>query len=109
MKINKVSMQLLKKIRIIITFYRNFLLPSVIVTACCLALFREYGFGIFVAIFWLKIATLVITWHFINSYKKKEYYYYQNLGISKALLWSVTLIFDIALFIFLVVQTYKFK
>ena len=46
---------------------------------------------------------------FINSYKSKEYYYYWNLGISKTILWTTTLLFDFALFIFLIVQLYKFK
>jgi len=98
-----------KTIRLIFTFYRSFLLASVLITGCCLVLFWEYGLSIFVAIFWLKIATLAIIFYFINTYKHREYYYYQNLGISKVLLWSTTLIFDFALFIFLVVQLYKFK
>jgi hypothetical protein len=105
----QLPMQLRKKIRLIGTFYRSFVLVSMAITACCLVLFREYGFGIFAALFWLKTATLAITYYFINSYKKKEYYYYQNLGISKGLLWSVILTFDFVLFIFLVVQLYKFK
>jgi hypothetical protein len=102
-------MKLLKTIRLIGTFYKSFLLLSVVITSSCMILFWEYGIDIFVALFWLKIATLAITCWFINSYKNKEYYYYQNLGISKALLWGATLIFDFVLFIFLIVQTYKFK
>ena len=35
-------------------------------------------------------------------------YYYQNLGVSKALLWTTTLIFDLAIFLFLIFQIYKF-
>jgi hypothetical protein len=102
-------MQLLKTIRIITTFYKSFLLASLLVTACCLGLFWKYGFSIFTAIFWLKITTLAITYYFITSYKSKEFYYYQNLGISKVLLWCTTLIFDFAFFIFLVTAMYKFK
>ena len=43
-----------------------------------------------------------MTYYFINIYKNKAYYYYLNLGISKALLWTTILIFDIVLFLFLV-------
>ncbi|MEO5594225.1 MAG: hypothetical protein ABIR15_21580 [Chitinophagaceae bacterium] len=102
-------MQLRKTIRLIITFYKSFFLAASLITACCLVLFYEYGLSIFAVLFWLKAITLGITFYFINSYKNKEYYYYQNLGISKALLWTTTLIFDFALFIFLITQLYKFK
>jgi len=74
-----------------------------------LALFWKYGFSIFVVLFWFKIASLGLIFYFINNYKNKEYYYYQNLGVSKVLLWATTLAFDFALFIFLIIQTYKFK
>jgi len=82
---------------------------SFLITATCLVLFWEYGFGIFSVLFWFKISTLALTFYFINNYKNKEYYYYQNLGVSKILLWSTTLSFDFALFIFLIIQEYTFK
>lgn len=102
-------MRLFKAIAIIWTFYRSFILVSTLITTCCLYLFWENGLGIFAALFWVKMVTLAITFYFINAYKKKEYYYYQNLGISKVLLWTTTLIFDVALFIFLIIQVYKFR
>jgi len=60
-------------------------------------------------LFWFKAVTLGLTYYFINEYKSKEYYYYQNLGVSKSLLWAATLIFDFALFIFLITQVNKFR
>jgi len=102
-------MKVSKTIRLIITFYKSFFLATSLITGCCLVLFYEYGLSIFAVLCWLKVITLGITFYFINSYKNKEYYYYQNLGISKPLLWTTTLIFDFALFIFLIMQLYKFK
>src|SRR4028118_1274432 len=102
-------MRPLKTIRLIWTFYRSFLIASIVITACCLSLFWKYGFNIFVVLFWFKIVTLALTYYFINSYKSKEYYYYLNLGVSKAFLWVATLTFDFAVFLFLIIQTYKFK
>jgi len=102
-------MRILKTIRLIYTFYKSFLLASFIISACCLFLFWRYGLGLFVVLFWFKIITLLLVFYFINDYKKKEYYYYQNLGISKALLWTTTLIFDFAIFLFLIIQIYKFR
>ena len=69
----------------------------------------KYGFSAFFGLFWLKIVTLGLTYYFINNYKSKEYYYYQNLGLSKVFLWAVTLSFDFSLFIFLITQIHKFK
>lgn len=80
-----------------------------VITICSLSLFWKHGFDIFVGLFWLKIATLGATYYIINIYKNKEYYYYQNLGVSKTLLWVSTLTFDFAVFIFLIIITYKFK
>jgi len=80
-----------------------------VITACCIGIFWQHGFSVFDGLFWLKIATLGLTYYFINDYKNKEYYYYQNLGVSRILLWVVILSFDFALFIFLIIQTYKFK
>jgi len=75
----------------------------------CLSAFWNYGFSIFAGIFWLKVATLGLTYYFINDYKRNEFYYYQNLGVSKGLLWTSILIFDFALFLFLIVEIYIFK
>jgi hypothetical protein len=98
-----------KTIRLISTFYRSFMLVSLLITFSSMVLFWEYGFSIFHTLFWFKIITLGLTFYFINSYKEKEYYYYQNLGVSKILLWTTTLIFDFVLFIVLIIQEYKFK
>jgi CDP-diglyceride synthetase len=91
------------------TFYRSFLLFSFGVTVSCLSLFWENGTSIFMVLFWCKIATLGLTYYFIDSYKRKEYYYYLNLGISKVMLWTVTLCFDFALFLFLIILIYQFR
>lgn len=102
-------MRALKTIRLIWTFYKNFFFASLVINACCLSAFWVYGFDVYFAMFWLKVISLGLIYYFVNSYKSKEYYYYQNLGVSKVLLWTATLGFDFFLFIFLIIQTYKFK
>lgn len=102
-------MRILKTIKLIWTFYQSCLLYSLLINISCLVLFYQYGFGIFTVLFWFKIITLGISYYFINSNKQKEYYYYRNLGVSKSLLWTSTLIFDFVLFIFLIIQTYQLK
>ena len=96
-------------IRIIIGFYRSFFIAAALITICCASLFWQYGYSIFAAIFWLKLASLAIIYWFINNYKRKEFYYYYNLGISKRVLWMATLLFDFLLFILLITQLNKFR
>ena len=96
-------------IRLLWTFYKNFFLLSIISTLCCAALLYKYGIAIFVGIFWLKLILMFLSFYFINFYKKQEYYYYQNFGISKKLLWSATLTADFLLFLFVIIVTYKIK
>lgn len=102
-------MRLFKTIRLIWTFYKSFLFFSLVITTCCLSVFGKYGFSVFFVLFWFKLSTLGLTYYFINNYKTKEYYYYRNLGVSKSLLWAVTLTFDFALFIFALIQVNRFR
>ncbi|MHC2993728.1 hypothetical protein OB13_19895 [Pontibacter sp. HJ8] len=102
-------MKLYKTVRLIGTFYRGFVLASVLTTICCIKLLWDYNFMIFGILFWFKVATLGLIFYFINSYKSKHYYYYQNLGLSRAMLWATTLGFDLFLFLFLIVLAYKIR
>jgi hypothetical protein len=70
-------------------------------TLICMGLFQEYGMSIFSTLFWLKLSTLGVTIVFIKSYKSKEFYYYQNLGLSRNFLWLCTLGFDFILYLLL--------
>ena len=58
-----------------------------------------HGIKTFTILFWFKILTLGLTVLFINSYKRKEFYYFRNLGISKIVLWVSTILFDLFLFL----------
>ena len=102
-------MRLTATIRLIARFYRSFIVAAALITACCMVIFFEYGYSVFMAVFWLKAGTMAILYRYINRYKQQEYYYYYNLGISKKLLWITTLSFDFILFIILLTQTYKLR
>lgn len=91
-------MPVIKTIRLILTFYRSFFLAAAVLTAACGFLFFTYHFSIVGAVLGFKIATNALVWYFINSFKAQEFYYYQNLGLSKRWLWSVTLSIDFVLF-----------
>lgn len=98
-----------KKVLLIITFYRSFIFMSFLLTAAFVFLFWEYGYPIFATLFWGKIATMYITYTYIRSYKNNEFYYYQNLGLSKKVLWATTLSFDMLFYLFLISQVNKLR
>ena len=98
-----------KTIRLIGSFYRSFFLLSFLITATCLVILWENGLSVFAGVFWLKIGTLALTCYFINGYKSKEFYYYYNHGLSRWLLWAITLSFDFLLFLSFIIITYKLR
>lgn len=96
-------------IRLVWTFYRNFLLFSALITGFCIRAFWLGGFSSFFGVFWCKVASLGLTYYFVSISKKNEFYYYQNFGISKKLLWTVTLTVDFIIFIVLIIISNKFR
>ena len=100
---------LYKKIRLIILFYKSFCFASFLITLACLALFLEYGTRIFSTLLWFRLATYFIIYRFIKSYKSNEFYYYQNLGVSKMALWISALGFDLTLYLALLLLINHFR
>lgn len=96
----------MKTIRLILTFYKSFAFTSFFITFTCLGLL--YGFGakgiyMIQILFWFKVFTLAVTVYSINIYKKNEFYYYKNLGISKRILWIPILTFDFLFFLITII------
>lgn len=92
----------MKTVRLILTFYKSFALTSYLITFICLGLlygFGEKGIYLIQVLFWFKIFTLAVIVYSVNIYKRNEYYYYKNLGLSKLTLWIPILIFDFTFFL----------
>ena len=89
----------LRNLKLFITFYRSFVLATSIITLVCVISVIQSGLAALVILIWFKLITLAITALFINSYKSKDFFYYQNLGISKVKLFTITLGFDLILFV----------
>ena len=102
-------MKPLKTLRLILTFYRSFFLATSLITIACISIFWKYGISTFTALFWFKMVTLALVYYFIRTTKTKEFYYYQNLGVSKVLLWTSTLTFDVVIFLCSLILTYKIR
>jgi hypothetical protein len=99
----------MKKIRLLFSFYKGFFLAPLLISIASSALLFVWGMEAFTMIFWYKIATMLIIYSFINSYKRKELFYYQNLGIGKLKLWFFAYSLDFLFFVILISQSQKFS
>jgi len=88
----------MRVLRLIGTFYKSYVIASSIITISCMQLIYMYGINIITVLIWFKLITLGIIVYYINSYKNNEFYYYQNLGLSKLFLWVSTILIDLSLF-----------
>lgn len=88
----------MRTIRAILSFYSSFAFVGFLLTAACLTIVFTKGIATFKLLFWFKVGTMWIIFNFTNRNKKKEYYYYDNLGISKRTLWIPALSVDFTVF-----------
>jgi hypothetical protein len=93
----------LKTIRVIFTFYSGIAFSSLLVTACGAGLVLAFGLGSFLPAVLIKLVSGAFVFFFTNDYKRNQFYYYHNLGLSKSFLWSLSIGFDYALFLFLLI------
>jgi len=101
---------ILKTIRLIISFYKSFAFTSNLITIVCIGLilyYGEKGIHILQPLIWFKLFTLFTIVYVINSYKRNEFYYYRNLGLSKLKLWIPILSFDFVIFLISVIMIAK--
>jgi len=94
-----------KKINLLFSFYLSFLAPSLILTILCGYIFQHSGIKLLPALVWFKIITTAIIFFYIQSAKRKTFFYFHNLGLSKRWLWTGTLSFDFILFCLLLIFT----
>ncbi|RXK86753.1 hypothetical protein [Filimonas effusa] len=90
---------LIKTARLAMTFYRSFVFAPLLITIFAISCFLSYGFRVFAAILWLKILTNAVIWYQVREFKKKELYYYRNLGVSEKKLWVIVFVFDFSVLV----------
>ena len=98
----------MKTVRLILSFYKSFAFVSILITLVSVIIVYLNGSDGVLMIqwfFWFKLFTIGAIFYYTNSYKKNEYYYYKNLGVSKLMLWVPTLVFDITFFSIAVITT----
>jgi len=99
----------MKNLRLILNFYISFAFASTGITLSCMYLLYVLDFRAFVALFWFKVITLAGIYYIVNIYKRREYYYYRNMGLSKRNLWIPIFSIEFLLFISTQLFTYHLK
>ena len=64
----------------------------------------EYGYAIFSKLLGLKLVVLGLSFYFNSQYRRNEFYYYRNAGLSKKILWTSTAAIDVLLFLLLITK-----
>lgn len=98
---------LFKTARLLFSFYRSFVFASICIDTVCLVFFFKYGLSVFKILFWFKLSTMAMIFYFFKD--KKEFYYYFNQGLSRGLMWAVTLSFDFIVYIVSLIFLYKYR
>lgn len=99
---------MIKKIHLLWAFYLNFAAALLVVNGVSSYTFYESGMKSLTIILCLKVISSCAIVFYINSYKKKDFYYYQNRGLSRSFLWNYTLSADFISLIFLLFLTAQF-
>ncbi|MBK6984040.1 MAG: hypothetical protein IPH32_04435 [Bacteroidetes bacterium] len=90
----------MKTLKLALTFYRGFFFASLCITFLCLVVYKTWQAMpvMLVVLFWSKIVSYLFTFFHIKYTKRKEFYYYQALGVSKTALWMISLLLDFIIF-----------
>ena len=99
----------MRKIRLLFTFYRYYIWVSVFINLVCVFFLWKNGISAYSALFWFKIFTMGASFYLVNDYRKQEYFYFTNFGLSKKVLWITTLAFDLLLFFALMILAYNLR
>ena len=69
--------------------------------------YGDTAFKLIGNMFWVKVISIGLIFYSSVIYKKKELYYYQNLGVSKLQLGVATSLFDLLFWLILSIIFYK--
>ena len=98
----------LRTIRLVLSFYKSYVIASSLISVSSAFILSSYGVNTLASLFWFKVITTTFIAFYINGYKRREFYYYQNLGISPSYLWTCSLMLDMVLFVALLILSTLF-
>jgi hypothetical protein len=86
--------------RALLTFYRNFAVPSVLVSALgCLMLVKSGNPLFLVYAFWMKVFTSVLLGLYVFFFRSRYHVFYHNLGFNTGQLYGFSFLLDFGIWI----------
>lgn len=92
-------MRSVKKLRLVRLFYSSFLPAGLLISLLCGLILAVGGMNVFVFVFWFKVISTASLLFYIHDAKRAEFFYYQNLGLSKSLLFILAAAAEFAIFV----------
>jgi hypothetical protein len=99
----------MRTINLFLTFYNNFFLVTLLLSLSCGLILYVNSLNALVFICWFKVLTSAIIMLYINKYKIKEFYYYRNLGVTKAFLFTAATLCDSLVFFLILALSYNLR
>lgn len=84
----------------IFIFYRNFLVPSVVISVMIAAVIDHRSPSVLMTTFLVKLVTSGFLGLFFWFLRSDEFYFFENLGFTKRRLYAGALAFDLAVWAF---------
>ena len=100
---------MIKKLHLLWAFYKNLAFVLFVVNCVSWFLFFKIGMHSLTVILYFKVISSGCMVSYISSYKKSEFYYYQNMGLSRIFLWKYTLCADFVFLVLLLLLTAQFS
>lgn len=101
--------EIVRKTGLLFSFYRYYIWVSLFINLACAFFLWKNGIGAYPTLFWFKIFTIGASFYLINDYRKQQYFYFHNFGLSKKALWIFSLLFDLLLFFGLMILAYNLR
>ena len=92
----------MRQLKLILLFYKEFVLADFLVTLSCMGLMWYYGKDsdkIIGILLWFKLIAILSIFYLVSQSQKKQLYYYQNLGVTTLRIGIVTSTLDFSFFI----------
>lgn len=98
----------MQKIKLLAIFYRNYVLPSLLVTGGCCWVFMSHGPATLSYLFPFKVLTYAPFAFLVHERRKETYFFYANLGLGRRALYLGTMAPDLVFFILLLTTLYPY-
>jgi hypothetical protein len=84
---------------LLFTFYRNFFLLSIFISLGLAYPFWKFDTGFPASLILFKLISFWLIYYFLSAFKKKEWYYFRNLGYTIRRLFLISFCLDFLLFV----------